>query len=155
MDEFASGQPFSYSFLDDRYDALYQTEQQVGEIFGVFAFLAIFIACLGLYGLAAFTTEQKTKEIGIRKVLGASISSIITLLSKDFVKLVIISFVIAAGITYYFMQSWLEEFAYRTDLSPVTFIGAGFVALTIAWLTMGAQSYKAAKANPASSLRDE
>ncbi len=153
--EFAPGQPFSYSFLDDRFNDMYETEQQIGEIFSVFAFLAIFIACLGLYGLASFTTEQKTKEIGIRKVLGASIQSIVTLLSKEFIKLVIISFVIAAGVTFYFMRLWLDDFAYRTDLNPGTFILAGLLALVIAWLTMGIQSYRAARMNPARSLRDE
>ncbi len=153
--EFAPGQPFSYSFLDDRFNAMYKAEQQIGNIFSVFAFLAIFIACLGLYGLASFTTEQKTKEIGIRKVLGASISSIVILLSREFIKLVAISFVISSGLTFYFMKDWLEDFAYRTNLNPGTFLLAGLLALVIAWLTMGIQSYRAARMNPANSLRDE
>lgn len=149
------GQPFDFDFLDQRFSDLYKSEQQIGSIFSVFAFLAIFIACLGLYGLAAFTTEQKTKEIGIRKVLGASISSIITLLSKEFIKLVIISFISATLLTTFFMNRWLEDFVYRTNLKPFTFILAGAVALTIAWLTMGIQSYKAARGNPAKTLKSE
>lgn len=149
------GQPFDFDFLDQRFSDLYKSEQQIGSIFSVFAFLAIFIACLGLYGLAAFTTEQKTKEIGIRKVLGASVSSIITLLSKEFVKLVTISFVIAALISTFFMNKWLEDFVYRTNLKPITFILAGLISLSIAWITMGIQSYKAATGNPAKTLKSE
>ncbi|MBV6644813.1 MAG: ABC transporter permease [Cyclobacteriaceae bacterium] len=154
-DEFAPGQPFEYSFLDQRFAEMYETEQQIGSIFTVFAGLSIFIACLGLYGLAAFTAEQKNKEIGIRKVLGASISSIIVLLSKEFVKLVIISFVVAAPIAYFGMRTWLDDFQYRTDLSPITFLLAGAMALLVAQFTMSMQSYKAARANPVNSLKDE
>ncbi|MEL7145512.1 MAG: ABC transporter permease [Bacteroidota bacterium] len=153
--EFGPGQPFDFDFLDQRFNALYSSEQQIGNIFSVFAFLAIFIACLGLYGLAAFTTEQKTKEIGIRKVLGASVTSIIALLSKEFIKLVGIAFIIAAAFTTFFMNRWLEDFVYRTNLKPLTFIIAGFLAIIIAFLTMGLQSYKAANSNPASTLKSE
>ncbi len=154
-DEFAPGQPFAYSFLDDRFNEMYKAEQKLGEIFGVFAFLAIFIACLGLYGLAAFTAEQKKKEIGVRKVLGASITSIVTLLSKEFLKLVAIAIVIASGISFYVMSGWLEEFENRTDINVMVFILAGLAALVIAWVTMSFQSWSAARANPAESLKDE
>ena len=149
------GQPFAYSFLDQKFRALYENEKRTGDVFGVFAFLSIFIACLGLFGLASFTAEQRTKEIGIRKVLGASIAGIITLLSKEFIKLVIIAFVIAAPVSYYFMDQWLTDFEYRTTLKPLTFIISGLMALLIAWLTMSSQSYVAARADPAKSLKDE
>ncbi len=153
--EIGAGKPFDYEFLDVKFQELYDSELKIGNICGVFSILAIFIACLGLYGLAAFTTEQKTKEIGIRKVLGASITSIIALISKEFTKLILISFVMASVLTYYLMNSWLEDFEYRTDLKPSTFILGGALALFIALLTMGAQSYKAAKMNPTKSLRGE
>lgn len=155
-DEFAPGQPFQYSFLDDRFNDMYKAEQKLGKIFGVFAFLAIFIACLGLYGLASFTAEQKTKEIGVRKVLGASIASIVMLLSKEFIKLVLISFVIASVISYFTMNNyWLQEFENRTEIDFMIFILAGIAALVIAWVTMSFQSWSAARANPAKSLKDE
>ncbi len=154
-DEFLPGQPFTYSFMDQEFQEMYESEQQIGDIFTVFAFLSIFIACLGLYGLASFTAEQRTKEIGIRKVLGASVASIVGLLSKEFIKLVITSFVVAAPVAYYFMGEWLTDFEYRTTLRPVTFIISGIIALAISWITMGSQSFLAARANPAQSLKDE
>ncbi|MEQ8904590.1 ABC transporter permease [Ekhidna sp.] len=153
--EFAPSQPFAYSFLDERFNEMYENEQKLGKIFGVFAFLAIFIACLGLYGLAAFTAEQRRKEIGVRKVLGASIASIITLLSKEFLKLVGIAFLIAAPISYYFMSEWLQDFENRTNINLMVFLLAGIIALVIAWVTMGFQSWNAARINPARSLKDE
>ncbi len=153
--EFAPGQPFEYSFLDERFNDMYESEQRLGSIFGVFAFLAIFIACLGLYGLAAFTAEQRRKEIGVRKVLGASIMSIITLLSKEFLKLVGIAFIIAAPISYYFMSEWLQDFENRTNINFMVFLLAGIIALVIAWVTMSFQSWNAARVNPAHSLKDE
>ncbi|MEP1032839.1 ABC transporter permease [Ekhidna sp.] len=153
--EFAPGQPFEYSFLDQRFNDMYESEQKLGNIFGVFAFLAIFIACLGLYGLAAFTAEQRKKEIGVRKVLGASIMSIITLLSKEFLKLVGIAFLIAAPISYYFMSEWLQDFENRTNINFMIFLLAGSIALVIAWVTMSFQSWNAARVNPAKSLKDE
>ncbi|MEQ9466379.1 MAG: FtsX-like permease family protein [Ekhidna sp.] len=153
--EFAPSQPFEYSFLDERFNEMYKTEQKLGKIFGIFAFLAIFIACLGLYGLAAFTAEQRRKEIGVRKVLGASIASIITLLSKEFLKLVGIAFLIAAPISYYVMNEWLQDFENRTNINVMVFILAGIVALVIAWVTMSFQSWNAARVNPAKSLKDE
>ena len=153
--DFAPSQPFEFSFLDERFNEMYENEQKLGQIFGVFAFLAIFIACLGLYGLAAFTAEQRTKEIGVRKVLGASIMSIIALLSKEFLKLVGIAFIIAAPISYYFMNEWLQDFENRTNINLMIFILAGIVALVIAWVTMSFQSWNAARINPARSLKDE
>ncbi len=154
-DEFAPGQPFEHKFLNEEFNKMYENEQQIGDIFSVFAFLSIFIACLGLYALASFTAEQRTKEIGIRKVLGASIIGIISLLSKEFSRLVIISFVLAAGAAYYLMDQWLSDFEYRTTLSFVTFAVAGLVAFAVASLTMGSQAYQAARVNPAQSLKDE
>jgi len=152
---FMPGQPFEYSFLDERFNNVYRAEQKIGEIFGSFAVLAIFVGCLGLFGLAAFVAEQRTKEIGIRKVLGASISSIITLLSKEFAILVGIANLIAWPAAYFIMKKWLEDFAYKTALSPWTFLAAGMAALLIALITIGYQSIKAALANPVNSIKYE
>lgn len=154
-DKFVPGQPFEYQFMDQQFNAMYEAENKVGDIFTVFAVLTIFIACLGLFGLAAFTAEQKTKEIGIRKTLGASIPSIVNLLSKNFLKLIFISFVIAIPVASIAMNYWLEAFAYRTDLKPITYVLSGAGALAIAWMTISFQSYKAARVNPAKSLKDE
>ncbi len=149
------GDPLEYSFLDRDYNALFQSEQQLGQLFGIFTFLTIFIACLGLLGLATYTAEQRTKEIGIRKVMGASVGSIVTLLSKDFTRLVLIAFLIAVPLAYVAMNKWLENFAYRTEIGIWTFVIAGVAALCIAWLTVSYQSIKAALMNPVKSLRDE
>ena len=154
-DEFAPGQPFSYSFLDQKFDALYDNEQQVGKIFGIFSFLAIFIACLGLFGLAAFTAEQRTKEIGVRKVMGASISGIMGLLSKESMKLMFIAFVLASPLAYFAMDSWLQDFAFRTDIKVTTFLAAGILSFLVAWLTMSYNTLRAARTNPVNALRDE
>ena len=121
----------------------------------VFSGLAILIACLGLFGLAAFAAHQRTKEIGVRKVLGASVAGIMALLTKDFLKLVAVSFVIASPIAYWLMQKWLADFAYRIEMQWWMFVAAGAVAAAIAFLTVGAQSVRAALANPAKSLRSE
>jgi putative ABC transport system permease protein len=153
--EMAPGQPFSYSFLDERFENMYRGEQRISEIFGTFAFLAIFIGCLGLFSLSAFITEQKTKEIGIRKVLGSSSTLIVTMLSKEFVKLVVIAFIIASPIAYYLMNKWLMEFEYKTDLSLWIFLSAGLISLAIAVATVSYQAVKAAIANPVDSLRSE
>jgi putative ABC transport system permease protein len=150
-----AGNPFDYFFVDENYNRQYQAERQFGEIFTTASFLAIFIACLGLFGLAAFTAEQRTKEIGIRKVLGANILQITTLLSKDFLKLVLIAFIIASPIAYYGINKWLENFAYKTDISWWIFALAGVSAIGIALITVGWQSIKAAVANPVTSLRSE
>ncbi|MEB2778182.1 ABC transporter permease [Algoriphagus sp. D3-2-R+10] len=147
--------PFTYSFLDQDLNNLYRSEQQMGNIFNVFATLAIFIACLGLYGLAAYMAEQRTKEIGIRKVLGASVSGIAGLLSKDFLGLVVIAFLIASPVAWYLMDKWLRDFAYRIEIAWWMFAVAGLGALVIAVLTVSSQAIKAAIANPVRSLRSE
>ena len=151
----APNQPFSYTFLDQDYARLYNREQQMSHVFQIFSGLAILIACLGLFGLAAFTTQQRTKEIGIRKILGASVSGIVCLLSKDFLKLVLIANLIAWPIAYYAMNQWLQSFAYRINLSIGTFILSGLIALFIALLTVSYQAIKAARANPVDALRYE
>ncbi len=153
--KFANGQPFEFRFMDNEFNDLYNQEQKIGQIFSIFAVLAIAIACLGLFGLAAFTAEQKTKEIGIRKTLGASISSIVNLLSKNFIKLVVVAFAIAIPVSYLAMEYWLDDFAYRTTLKPLTFVASGIGTMVIAWFTISFQSWKAAKANPVKSLRTE
>jgi putative ABC transport system permease protein len=147
--------PFSYYFLDDRFAALYAQEQKTGQIFTLFAVLAIVIASLGLFGLVAFTTEQRTKEIGIRKVLGASASQVAVMLSKNLLGLVVIAMAIAAPLTGTIMHLWLENFAYRTEIKWWIFLIAGSAALMIAIVTISFRSIKAALANPVKSLRAE
>ena len=147
--------PLVYDFVDADIAAQYQGEHQMGTIFNVFAILAIFISCLGLYGLSAFTTEQRFKEIGIRKVLGASVLKLVNMLSKDFLKLVAIAFVIAAPLAWYLMHKWLEEFAFRIELPLWLFPLAGLVVLVVALTTVSFQSIKAANANPVKSIRTE
>ena len=146
---------FDYTFLDDHLNTLYRREQRTASVVLVFSCLAILIACLGLFGLAAFTAEQRTKEIGVRKVLGATIGSIVSLLSRDFLRLVMISVVIATPIAWYIMNGWLKEFAYRIDIQWWVFIAAGAIALLIAFLTVSMQSVRAAALNPVRSLRSE
>ena len=153
--EFAPGYPFEYVFLDEALNEVYSSDTQVGKIFGTFAIIAIFIACLGLFALSSFTAEQRAKEIGIRKVLGASVAGIMSLLSKEFIKLMTISFVIAAPISYLAMNAWLEDFAYRTSINVMTFILAGISSFLVAWVTMSYQALKAAQTNPVNTLRDE
>lgn len=147
--------PFSYRFLDEQFDEQYRAEERFGNLFFNFAILAIFISCLGLLGLAAYSTAQRTKEIGIRKVMGASVAGIINLVSKDFLKLVGISFVIAAPTAWYFMHKWIEGFAYRTSIAWWVFLLAGALALFIAVATISFQAIKAALMNPVKSLRSE
>ncbi|GAB4033013.1 ABC transporter permease [Spirosoma jeollabukense] len=149
------GNPFEYYFVDENYRKQYQTEQQYSSIFTVASALAILIACLGLFGLAAYATEQRTKEIGVRKVLGASVGSLVALLSKDFLKLVLIAIIIATPIGWWMMNRWLQDFAYRVDLSWWVFALAGLLAIGIAILTVSFQSIKAALMNPVKSLRSE
>ena len=151
----APGEPFDYSFLDERFDELFRSEQRMGQLFTVFSGLAIFIACLGLFALAAFMAEQRTKEIGIRKAMGASTAGLTMMLSKEFTKLVIIAFVPAAVIAWFVVDSWLNSFAYRIDINPLIFVASGFVATAIAWFTVSFQSIKAAASNPVNSLRYE
>lgn len=150
---FAPDWPFEYSFLDEEVDKLYRAEQRFGQFFRSASFLAIVIACLGLFGLAAFMAEQHTKEIGIRKVLGASTSSIVMLLSNDFIKLVGVAFVVATPIAYLAMNQWLEGFVYRVETGVSVFVLAGSLALLIALLTVSYQSIRAALADPVESLR--
>jgi putative ABC transport system permease protein len=145
----------NYSFMDQDFDATYRTEQRTGKIFIVFTTLAIVIACLGLFGLAAYAAEQRTKEIGIRKVLGASVSVIAGMLSKDFIKLVGISILIASPLAWYFMNKWLEGFAYRINIQWWVMAVAGVAALLIAVITVSFQAIKAAIANPVDSLKNE
>jgi putative ABC transport system permease protein len=151
----APGMPFSYQFLDDAFDSMYRTEQKVGKVALSFAILAIFIACLGLFGLAAYMAEQRTKEIGVRKVLGASVPNIVTMLSKDFARLVMISALIAFPVAGFAMHRWLQDFAYRIDLAWWIFVCAAVITLLIAVGTVLFQAIKAALANPVKSLRTE
>lgn len=151
----APGTPFSYTFLDNDLANLYQAEQTSAKIFVVFALLAIIIACVGLFGLAAYTAYQRTKEIGVRKVLGATVPGIVMLLSKDFAKLVGIAFVVAAPAAWIIMQSWLQNFAFRIELNILTFAIAGIASLLIALLTVSYQAIAAAVVNPVNSLRNE
>jgi putative ABC transport system permease protein len=148
-------QPFEYTFLDQTFADQYRDDERKGNLFLAFSSMAIFIACLGLFGLATFTAEQRTKEIGVRKVLGASVASIVTLLSKDFLKLVLVAIVIASPIAYYAMHRWLQDFAYRVDISWWIFGLAGLLAVGIALLTVSFQSIRAALVNPVKSLRSE
>ena len=147
--------PFRYSFLDENFDEMYRTEQRVGKVALIFACLTIFIACLGLFGLVTYISEQRTKEVGIRKVLGASVSNITTLLTKDFIQLVLLAIVIASPLAWWAMHKWLQDFVYRIDISGWVFVLAGFMALLIALLTVSFQAIKAAVANPVKSLRTE
>jgi putative ABC transport system permease protein len=151
----APGQPFNYSFMNDDFNNIYRAEQHIGKIFISFAVLAIFIACLGLFGLVTYAAEQRTKEIGIRKVLGASVTNVVTLLSKDLLKLVIISALIAFPVAWWAMHKWLEDFAYRINISWWIFLLAGALAVFIALITVSIQAVKAAIANPVNSLRTE
>lgn len=151
----APNQPFETSFLDDRFNRMYDAEQRLGRIFGVFAGLAIFIACLGLFGLASYTAENRIKEVGIRKVLGANVAQIVFLLSKDMGKLVLIAFLFGAPLAWYFMNSWLSGFEYRTSIGWYIFAFTALGALLIAMLTMSYQSLKAATGNPVKALRNE
>lgn len=153
--EMAPGMPFSYQFLDDSFDEMYREDQRIGQVSLNFAFLAILIACMGLLGLATYTMEQRTKEIGVRKVLGATVANIVKMLSKDFLMLVSISIVIAVPIAWFGMYKWLQEFAFRMDMSIWIFIAAGVVALLIAFITVSFQAIKAALMNPIKSLRTE
>ncbi|GAB3264219.1 ABC transporter permease [Larkinella harenae] len=147
--------PFTYEFLDQRFGRLYTTEQTQQTLFGIFAGVAILISCLGLFGLSMFMAEQRTKEIGVRKVLGATTPGLVALLSKDLLRLVVIALVVASPVSWWGMTQWLEGFVYRTNISPWVFIGTAVIALLIAFLTVSFQSIKAALMNPVKSLRSE
>jgi putative ABC transport system permease protein len=153
FDKVYPGIPFTYKFLDQDLDRLYASEQQMGQLFNVFALLSILVSCLGLFGLAAFTARKRLREIGIRKVLGATETNIMTMLSKDFLKLVLIALVFAFPLAAWAMEKWLQNFVYRIALNPVVFIAAGCLAILIAFLTVSYQSVKAAWSNPVKSLK--
>ncbi|MCA0364413.1 MAG: ABC transporter permease [Bacteroidetes bacterium] len=152
---YGKGEPFNYAYLDNLYNETYQKEANMNSVLRIFAMLTIFVACLGLFGLVTFTTEQRFKEIGIRKVLGSSVPQIVGLLSKDFLKLIVISFLIAFPLGYYIMNNWLQDFEYRTEISWWIFILAGFTTIIIAFLTISYRSIQAALMNPVKSLKTE
>jgi putative ABC transport system permease protein len=155
FDKYNPAYPYSYSFADEDYEQKFQLESLVGKLSGIFAALAVFISCLGLFGLAAFTAEQRTKEIGVRKVLGASILQLWLLLCKDFVILVLISCIIASPIAFYFLHNWLENYNYHISITPDVFIVSAVAALLITVITISFQAIKAAASNPVESLRTE
>ena len=145
--------PLEYTFLDEDFDRLYRDDQRLSEVFAIFAMLGVFVACLGLFGLASFSIQQRTREIGIRKVLGSSISSIVVLLSKDFMKYVLLGNLIAWPLAYFIMTRWLQNYAYAASLNYAWFVIGGGVALVIAWLTIGAHAVAASRRNPVNALR--
>jgi putative ABC transport system permease protein len=147
--------PFDYSFLDEHFEKLYQSDKQMSAVVSVMAGLAILISCMGLFGLAAITTEKKTKEIGIRKALGATEAQITLLLSRNFAWLIVLSFIIVSPITYYFLSGWLENFAYRIGINPFLFLLGGAIAMVIALLTISYHTLRSARANPVKALRYE
>ncbi len=153
--EFFQGNPFEYFFLDDRYQEQYNADKQFGKTFGLFAILAIVVACMGLLGLASFVTTQRTKEIGIRKISGASVTKLLLLLTKDFIKPVLVSFIIAVPIAYYLLNQWLQNYAFKITIQPLMFIVPTVFILIIAIITISTQTLKAANANPVKSLRTE
>jgi len=152
---FSAERPFQYFFLDETFSQLYKAEANFQKVFIVLVILSILISCLGLFGLAAFTAEQRTKEIGIRKVLGASVTRITTMLSADFLKLVFISIIIATPLAWWAMGKWLQDYAYRIHINAWTFLIAGLLSIVIAVITISFQAIKAALANPVKSLRTE
>jgi putative ABC transport system permease protein len=152
---FFPADPFNYYFLDELFDQQYRADQRFGKIFGLFAFLAIIIACFGLLGLSAYNVLQRTKEIGIRKVLGASVQNVLYILSRDFMLLVLIAFVIAVPVTWWIMHEWLQDFAYRINIHIWVFGVAGLLAILIALMTISFQALRAAISNPVKSLRTE
>jgi ABC-type antimicrobial peptide transport system permease subunit len=149
------GFPFTYNFLDEAYQKQYNTETRVAVLSKYFAGLAIVISCLGLFGLAAFTAQKRQKEIGVRKVVGASVTDITRMLSKDFLRLVLISLCIAFPVSWWLMNNWLQTFAYRINMSATVFLFVGFFIILITLFTISYQSIKAALANPVKSLRSE
>src|SRR5690606_958381 len=151
----APNTPFKYEFYDSKFDAMYKKEEQFANACSLFALIAIIITCLGLWGQIIFISNNKSKEIGIRKVNGATIKDILIMLNKDFIKWVFVAFIIACPIAYYAMSKWLENFAYKTNLSWWVFVLAGVFTLIIAMLTVSWQSYQAATQNPVDSLKDE
>jgi len=149
------GTPFRFSFLDSLYDAQYQNEARTGRVFSIFTFLAIFVACIGLLGLASFAVEQRTKEIGIRKVLGASVRSLVLMLSSEFARWVALANLIAWPLAYYLMTQWLKSFVYRTGIGVLPFLLSALIVLGVAALTVGYHAVRSAVAKPVDSLRYE
>ncbi|MDH4272461.1 MAG: hypothetical protein OEW18_10870, partial [Candidatus Aminicenantes bacterium] len=149
------GTPFNYSFLDSLYEAQYQNEERTGRVFAIFTLLAIFVACIGLLGLASFAVEQRTKEIGIRKVLGASVQGLVLLLSSEFARWVALANLIAWPLAYYLMTRWLRSFAYRTGIGLLPFLFSALIVLGVAALTVGYHAVRSAVAKPVDSLRYE
>ena len=147
--------PFNFKFLDEHYDRLYKSEIQAGQLFGFFTLIAILIASVGLFGLAAYSTGQRTKEIGIRKILGASVAGIVAMISKEYLKMACISLLIAAPIGWFFMEEWLKDFAYRVEIEWWIFLIAGVATFALSLLTVSSQSVKAALSNPVDSIRNE
>jgi putative ABC transport system permease protein len=154
-EKFVPSFPFDYSFLDEHFEILYRSDEQMGSVVTIMAGLAILISCMGLFGLAAITTEKKTKEIGIRKALGASEGQITVLLSRKFALLILVSFVIVSPLTWMLLSRWLESFAYRIGINPMMFLLGGFVALAIAMATISYHTVRSARANPVKALRYE
>ena len=146
---------YEYKFLDDKIASFYKQENQLAQLYKIFAAIAIFLSCLGLYGLASFMAVQRIKEVGIRKVLGASAGKIVILFSKEFIALIAVAFLIATPITWYYMHQWLQNYAYRIDVSWLVFFAGGLIAILIALITISFQAIKAAMANPVESLRAE
>jgi putative ABC transport system permease protein len=151
----APSQPFDYAFLDETFAAQFAAEQRIGTISITFSVLAILIACLGLFGLVTYATAQRRKEIGVRKVLGAGLADILVLLSKDLLRLVVIGILIASPLSLWLMNEWLRNFAYRISLSVWIFAGAGMTGLLIAVVTIAGQAWRAARTDPAATLRTE
>jgi putative ABC transport system permease protein len=149
------GNPFSYFFLDEHYNKQYQADQQFGRVFGIFSGLAIFIACLGLFGLSSLTAIQRTKEIGVRKVLGASVNSILTLVSKDYIILMGVAIIMATPLTWWIMSRWLQDFANRISLSWWIFALPSLLVMFIAFITVSFHTIRVARTNPTTSLRYE
>ena len=152
---FVPDAPFEYHFLDEMIDWIYFNEQLTGKMLGVFSLLAIFVACFGLFGLAAFTVQSRTKEIGVRKVLGASTPHLVMLLSREFMLLILLANLIAWPIAYYLMRDWLSGFAYQTNLNVLPFAASAIMALIIAFGTVSMQAIRAARSNPIDALRYE
>jgi ABC-type antimicrobial peptide transport system permease subunit len=146
---------FEYKFLDDKVESFYKQESQLAQLYKIFAAIAIFLSCLGLYGLASFMAVQRIKEVGIRKVLGATAGNIVYLFSREFVVLIAIAFVVAAPVAWYFMHRWLQDYVYRINISWWTFILGGVASIVIALATVSFQAIRAAVANPVDSLRAE
>ena len=147
--------PFTYSFFDDEIDKTYKSEMKTGELAKWFALIAIIIACLGLFGMATLNAEQRTKEIGIIKIQGASVFDLVFMLSKDFTRFVIIAFIISSPIAYFFMKRWLSDFAYHVKFGALIFVSTLVIMLVLSWITIGYRAFRFANSNPVDALRDD